>query len=309
MNGTVGPGGQGTVVSCASCGKLYRVDPARVPAGMAAFECKGCWSSVPLQPPSPLRRGEEPARILLALGEPELIALVLGILHRGGIAGTVAHTGEQAAAILAREEYSALFLSVVLPDMLGYELIDRARSVNGGDRLPILLLSSLYRNTRYKRAPTSLYGADDYIELHHLPEFLLPKLLGFVERGRAVAPARPGTGVPPLPTSAEREEGRRVEQAAPERRVEGESQQALAQRMARIIVGDIALYNEGLIAGRMPKDALEALRRDLDEGRRLMAERFPGMAEEAQGFLAQEMKRFLGGRLRGGGKGGEHGSF
>jgi predicted Zn finger-like uncharacterized protein len=291
------------LVSCSACGKRYRVDPAKVPAALMAFDCRSCGHAIPL----PCAPAAVEPRILMVMGEPEISALVLSILKRGGMTGVPSQTGAQAAATMGRERFAALFLSVVLPDMLGYELIDCARSCPGGEQMPILLLSSLYRTARYKRAPTSLYGADDYIELHHLPDFLLPKLRGFLERGRVRSPVLPVAGAPPLPTLEEREESRRIEEAAPERSGEDSDRQAAAQRMARIIVGDIALYNEEVIAGRMPREAIEALRRDLDEGRRLMAERFPEMSDEAQGFLAREMKRFLTARLRGHEKGEGHG--
>jgi len=40
----------------------------------------------------------------------------------------------------------------------------------------VVLVSAIYDKTRYKRAPSSLYGADDYIERHHIHDGLIPKL-------------------------------------------------------------------------------------------------------------------------------------
>jgi len=47
---------------------------------------------------------------------------------------------------------------------------------------------------RYKRTPTNLYGADDYIEKHHIPDILVPKLnkLIFPERFASESP-QPGS--------------------------------------------------------------------------------------------------------------------
>jgi DNA-binding response OmpR family regulator len=232
-------------------------------------------------------------RILLVLNESELTALVLRILDRGGMKGEVAHTGEHASRSLAGGGYDALFLSVVLPDMMGYEFIERVRALPIGGGLPILLLSTLFHPTRYKRSPTSLYGADDYIEMHHLPDFLVPKLAGIIGGGRGAPVQRPGPRRAP-PTREEREESRQIEVLAPEVREDpSEDRPAAARRMARIIVGDIALYNEETIRGRPASQALEALKRDLEDGKRLMAERFPELGNEAEKALTDELFRFL----------------
>ena len=49
----------------------------------------------------------------------------------------------------------------------------------------VVLVASVYRPTGYKRRPTRLYGADDYIEIHHLGDALsvkLRRLLGLPAR-------------------------------------------------------------------------------------------------------------------------------
>ena len=40
----------------------------------------------------------------------------------------------------------------------------------------VVLVASIYNRTGYKRRPTSLYGADDYVEQHHIPDALVGKL-------------------------------------------------------------------------------------------------------------------------------------
>src|SRR5208337_2285915 len=45
----------------------------------------------------------------------------------------------------------------------------------------VVLLASVYRHTAYKRRPTSLYGAHDYVEQHHVPDLLPTKLCALLD--------------------------------------------------------------------------------------------------------------------------------
>ena len=47
----------------------------------------------------------------------------------------------------------------------------------------IILIASVFQHTRYKRAPTSLYGADDYVEKHHIRDRLLEKITRLLPPG------------------------------------------------------------------------------------------------------------------------------
>ncbi len=288
-------------LACAGCGRRYRVDLDKVPAGTAGFPCRACGRQVPLVTPTADSSGGP--LILIALNESEITASVLRILARGGMNGVVAHTGAQALQLAAQGAGRALFISVVLPDMLGFEVIEKARDLPGGGDLPILLLSSLFHPARYKRAPTSLYGADDYIEMHHLPDFLLPKLNRFLEAGRGGEPVRPqGRSGAPV-TVEEQEEARRIAEAAPESQPPADAEEEGVLRMTRIIVADVALYNEETVSGKTVPQALESLERDLSEGRALLLRRFPDLGEEkAAALLASHMTRLLE-RRQGGSRG------
>ena len=69
-----------------------------------------------------------------------------------------------------------LVLDVGLPGIYGFELCERLKGDPATKAIKIVLLSSVYDMRRYKRTPASLYGADDYIEKHHIPDFLAIKL-------------------------------------------------------------------------------------------------------------------------------------
>src|SRR5262249_5927700 len=163
---------------------------------------------------------------------------------------------------------AALVLDVGLPEVLAYEVVEESKRKTPQTR--VVLVASIYNRTGYKRRPTSLYGADDYVEQHHIPDALLAKL------ERLIGPAPRAVLLPP--PHAETPEMQRIRDAGEGRlrplsaqREPTERMIERAERLARLIVADIALYNgDALDAadhdGRT--DELEArLRVDLEEGR------------------------------------------
>src|SRR4029453_13705780 len=70
------------------------------------------------------------------------------------------------------------------------------------------------------------------------------------------------------------------------------AERAQAERLARIIVSDIVLYNEEkFIAAIRSGNALEALSSELEEGRALFRERIDARIREERDFLADELER------------------
>jgi hypothetical protein len=64
-------------------------------------------------------------------------------------------------------------------------------------------------------------------------------------------------------------------------------------RMARVIAGDILLYNEGTISGSSVEDAKKALDNDIEEGKRVLAARFPEFTGNTADILSEEITKVL----------------
>jgi CheY-like chemotaxis protein len=200
--------------------------------------------------------------------------------------------GQAALAALAQRP-AALVLDVALPEVHAYEVVEEAKRRAPDTR--IVLVASIYNRTGYKRRPTSLYGADDYVEQHHIPDALLVKL------ERLIGPAPRAVELPsahvltpegvrirdageqrlsPLPPSA-------PAAALPQKMIER------AERLARLIVADIALYNgDALDAAdhHGHEQELEArLRMDLEEGRLLFDLRVPADVRRTRDFIAEAL--------------------
>ena len=70
------------------------------------------------------------------------------------------------------------------------------------------------------------------------------------------------------------------------------AERAQAERLARIIVSDIVLYNEEKFTAAVRSgNAVEALRDELEEGRALFRERIDPRIREERDFLADELER------------------
>jgi CheY-like chemotaxis protein len=197
--------------------------------------------------------------------------------------------GQAALAALA-EQPAALVLDVALPAVHAYEVVEEAKRRAPDTR--IVLVASIYNRTGYKRRPTSLYGADDYVEQHHIPDALLVKL------ERLIGPAPRAVELPA--PDAVTPEGERIRDAGEERLSPMAAKSAptsqmieRAERLARLIVADIALYNgDALDAADHHGHEMELearLRLDLEEGRLLFDLRVPAEVRRTRDFIAEAL--------------------
>jgi CheY-like chemotaxis protein len=213
------------------------------------------------------------------------------IRHLLAEAGYVVHAvgdGRAAVAALSRRP-AALVLDVALPAVHAYEVVEEWKRRAPDAR--IVLVASIYNRTGYKRRPTSLYGADDYVEQHHIPDALLVKL------ERLIGPAP--TAVPLPDAHVLTPEGEAIRDAGEERMSALPAQPPSAkmveraERLARLIVADIALYNgDALDAADHHGHELELearLRLDLEEGRLLFDLRVPAEVRRTRDFIAEAL--------------------
>jgi DNA-binding response OmpR family regulator len=180
-------------------------------------------------------------------------------------------------------------VDVALQGLYAFEVVEKVRRRPGLETVKIILLSSVYNKMAYKRSPTSLYDADDYIEKHHLPDDLVTKI------NRLVVGATPAKG--PVSEGEDESTGqnlsngeaaeqslefidsvnRNIQDAEDRQHTDAElSSLEGAKRLARIIVSDISLYyqekiDEGIRGGNWT----ELLAGEILEARKLFHERFP----------------------------------
>jgi CheY-like chemotaxis protein len=138
-------------------------------------------------------------KVLVAVEGEATTEIIQEILSPVGLEVVTAANGRQALSVMTRYRPVAAIVDVGLPDLLGYQLVEMIRKDERFKPMAVILLASIYDKMRYKREPESLYGADDYIERHHLQDSLLIKLLPLIKQRTAGS----AQFTPPVQTLAE----------------------------------------------------------------------------------------------------------
>jgi predicted Zn finger-like uncharacterized protein len=277
------------IVSCPACTARFRIDREKLAGKRLTLRCARCRAPFKVELPRHGGIDSPGIRVMIAHTDHELCGTLCGILERAGMQCQVGHDGESVLKLMDANPPHVAVVDVALQGLYAFEVVDKVRRRPGLGDVKIILLSSVYNRMAYKRSPSSLYGADDYIEKHHIPDDLIPKV------NRLVVGAAPAS----VPAPQEEEQSGKVlsKQEAAEQSLDyihlvNEKIQSAevrqvgsggeipdserAKRLARIIVSDIALYyqervDEGIRGGNWA----ELLAVEIQEARKLFRERFP----------------------------------
>lgn len=297
------------VIKCPNCRTQYRINTTRVTKPMVRVKCPSCGQFVTLnlkklipelledtnpRPTITARdvltdtmartiremltitvdgRSEAP-RVLIA-DEPRAFREFLRkSLEEIGCHVTVVDDGSSVEAMLNdRARPHVVFMNVVLKGTLGFVLCERIKNTPDLSHIKVVLIGAIYRMDRFRRDPTNMYGADDYIE-----EIIVKQDLQ--ERMRRLLGAR----MEPVVVR---------EQGAPADVVE------YARRLARIIVSDIVVYNKENIDHYIVSDSfLTALSDEINEGREYFLSKIPSDRPEVSEIYQQTIEEFIKRRKR-----------
>ena len=159
--------------------------PSREPAATAPV-------SAPKAEPASMQRTvpASSSSLVLVAHDSRLVAdMVQGVVKEAGLTVVHAADGLDALKKATALKPKVMIVDVGLTGIYGFELCERLKGDPDTRNIKIILLSSVYGLTAYKRNPVTLYGADDFIEKHHIPDRLLPKLRQLLSDQPAVAPA------------------------------------------------------------------------------------------------------------------------
>jgi DNA-binding response OmpR family regulator len=114
-----------------------------------------------------------PAHILVVDDDNDILRLLDKTLRAAGHEVELARDGREAETKLKTNRYDLVLLDAMLPFVHGFEICARLKASARTRRLPVILLSAVYRGWRYAHDARESFGADDYIEKpFHLPELL-----------------------------------------------------------------------------------------------------------------------------------------
>jgi predicted Zn finger-like uncharacterized protein len=317
------------IAGCPTCAARYRIDTAKLRPEGARLRCSRCETVFRVQPAASQRvvpdarplvprsaPAEQPAgdpakRVLIAHPDVEAGKSVADALASWGLTPLLVHDGVEAMLQIQRTLPRAVVLDAALPKMFGFQICEIMKRNEQLRVIPVVLIGAIHDQDRYRRPPDELYGADAYIERHQLPDALAPHLVRFGIRPAPAAPPAPRTPAPepapvraarpapsaPAPTPA-RPETPRAAVAAAGPAPGGNPEIEKANRLARIIVSDVILYNpEKFEAAVRAGNVLTALSTELAEGYSLFASRVDARVCDPREFLQGELVRVA--RLRG----------
>lgn len=180
----------------------------------------------------------ERALVLVAHESEEFLATARTVLAEGGFESLLAADGASARAALEAHDVVGLVLDVALPGAFSFDWIPDIRADPRTKDVKVILVASVYDRTAYKRKPSDLQGADDYVEQHHVADSLVEKLDALL------------TGVP-IPevhrvdktlTEVVASRTASIEDAARSREQRLAASSGAELELARLVVADLHLY-------------------------------------------------------------------
>jgi predicted Zn finger-like uncharacterized protein len=193
--------GSGVRIKCPKCGTAHLAKRSAPSAVVPSFEPAMPWfapaSSVAPQAPaaptvSQQRSFAHSSSLVLVAHDSKVVAdMIRGVVGETGLTVVHATDGLDALKKATALKPKVMIVDVGLTGIYGFELCERLKGDPDTRSIKIILLSSVYGLTAYKRNPITLYGADDYIEKHHIPDRLVPKLKQLLLDQTSDTPTRP----------------------------------------------------------------------------------------------------------------------
>jgi len=292
------PGGDGVVMRCGKCRCMFRI---------AA-------KADPTAPKSASAGSRDRIKVLVANESPVFCQAVEKVLSSEPFEVISCHDGISAMAAIEETVPDVVLLDVALPGMYGFEVCEKVRGNPAIASIKIILIAAIYDRARYKREPNSLYGADDYIEKHHIPDSLSAKIYRLVSGGEKPEEGEriPGeAGRHPVAVElsdlekSELENKRKTlkqdEELKTDSKASEEESEAhvKARRFARLIVSDIALYNQEKVEEGVRGGSLyELLEEDVMEGRALYEQRISSEIRNSTSYLEDAFEELISKKTR-----------
>jgi two-component system OmpR family response regulator len=121
-----------------------------------------------------------PARILVVDDEKSITDLVSMALRYEGLEVDVAHTGRDALDKVTSFRPTLLVLDVMMPDLSGFEVLERIGRDMAGQRVPVLFLTA--RDTLDDKLRGFTLGGDDYMTKPFSIEELIVRVRAILRR-------------------------------------------------------------------------------------------------------------------------------
>jgi predicted Zn finger-like uncharacterized protein len=312
------------LVGCPKCKTKYRISDVKHGSESVVLRCSKCRGLFRMtgksgSPPAGKGSAFQPGsriRVLVANESPVFCRAVEKVLSAEPFDVFTCNDGKSAMDVIMEMVPDVVLLDVALPVMYGFEVCEAVRKNPATASVKIILIAAIYDGTRYKREPCSLYGADDYIEKHHIPDALAARIYQLVS-GRKCPENVEGVEAPGEEAGrcvtreltalelAELESTRKTIRQAEERDtgaaadLQNTEAHEKARRLARLIVSDIALYNQERVEEGVCNDSFyDLLEDDVREGRALYERRISEEIRKCTSYLEEAFDELISQKKR-----------
>ena len=290
-------GAQGARIRCSKCQTIFRVPPPSAeaaeepapapkpaPEARAAPASAASASAAPSAPAAPPSGGATRGpKILVAEPDAEAAKICVDVLRRWGLPAEVLHDGAEALLWIFRNKPPAAVLGGHLPSVPAATISELVRRTQELSQVRLIRIAPLDEPVG---APE--FEADRTVEPGELGYGLETALDG-LDLGLRPAPTSAPAGAPPRPAAAEAPKAASKPAARPD---SSDPEVAAAERLARIIVSDIVLYNqEKFQAAARSGNVAAALEPEITEASALFRQRIPEEVRAKRDFLIEELER------------------
>jgi two-component system, OmpR family, phosphate regulon response regulator PhoB len=133
--------------------------------------------------PSNERATQTGDRILVVDDEPDITALVAYHLARSGYRVSTASSGTEALQAAREEQPALVVLDLMLPELSGFEVLERMRADRALSDTPVLMLTA--RREEPDRVQGLSLGADDYLVKPFSPQELVLRVRNILRRSKS----------------------------------------------------------------------------------------------------------------------------
>ncbi len=127
-------------------------------------------------------------KILVVDDEEDIRKLVRRLLTEKGHQVIEADRGLLALRLVKEESPDLILLDAMLPELHGFDIAKRLKDSDKYGKIPILMMSAVYRGWRIAEDLKASYGIDDYIEKPFRIAELLAKVVRLLERASGTVP-------------------------------------------------------------------------------------------------------------------------
>jgi CheY-like chemotaxis protein len=278
------------------------VDASRLGPKGSGIRCSECGAAFRVRPPAAKASPPENANAIIACSSVDAGRALAKTLIAWGLRPLLVHDGVDAVLSVQRALPALVVLDTDLPKMTGLQVCELIKRNASLQQIRVVLVDVAQDPSDPSAAP---FGPDARVERAQLPAALRSLVddlgLGAQSAPVAATPPRPVAAPPAAPVAATPPRPVAAPPPAPAPAVtvpptaaesDADPGTAEAERLARVIVADIVLYNEAkfdaAVASGNPAEALAA---EINEGRAHFDQRIDAAVRAKKDFLAEEIQR------------------